>query len=33
VRRLNAGDPAVGQLTHNVVDVLRGERPRPRSAG
>jgi flagellar hook assembly protein FlgD len=32
VQRLDAGDPAVAQLTRNVVDVIHGTKPRPRSA-
>ena len=32
VRRLAAGDQAVEQLTRNLVDILRGARPRARSA-
>jgi flagellar hook assembly protein FlgD len=31
-QRLDAGDPAVAQLTRNVVDVVHGTTPRPRSA-
>jgi flagellar hook assembly protein FlgD len=33
VRRLAAGDAQVAQLTRNVVDVVHGVQPQPRSAG
>jgi flagellar hook assembly protein FlgD len=33
VPRLAAGDAAVGQITRNVVDIVHGARPRPRTAG